>query len=130
MKALREGWTLSEHEVRQMNTEEAKTIRQGETQKNILAAKEKKSVEEIERNLILKTTYENLDTEKQNKVFREFRSSPAFRGIEKTIMKTAPDLNAQNVFDYSISKAVFLGFLSSKETIILEPNASEDGVSV
>ena len=130
MKALREGWTLSEHEVRQMNAEEARTVRQGETQKNILAAKEKKSVEEIERNLILKTTYENLDTEKQNKVFREFKSSPAFRGIEKTIMKTAPDLNAQNVFDYSISKAVFLGFLSSKETIILESGATEDGVSV
>ena len=130
MKALREGWTLSEHEARQMNAEEAKTVRQGETQKNILAAKEKKSAEENERNLILKTTYENLDTEKQNRVFWEFRSSPAFKGIEKTLMKAAPDLNAQNVFEYSIAKAVFLGFLASKETIIRDAEAEEEGISV
>lgn len=116
MQALRQGWTLSDQELKQMSAAEKKTIKQAETQKAILDAKNKVDEQTREINRILLSEYENLALDAQNKVFAAFKAS----GTYKLIAKKDTGFNGQTVLEDSFARNVFVGFLSTQQQVILD----------
>jgi hypothetical protein len=116
MQALRGGWVLSDQELKQMTAAEQKTIKQAETQKAILDAKNKVDEQTRVTNRILLSEYENLPLDAQNKVFSAFKAS----GTYKLIAKKDMGFNAQTVLDDNFARNVFVGFLATQERVIFE----------